>query len=176
MSITILFISLACPTISAEASKSTNTLDDDLISIDTSIVPDSYELDVLVNKNDPKKEDIIIFVDDHVYKIVKGKLVETSPIFMPYATDSKSVTLDNGSYTSWSKYASQGTTVHTGSTGPAELREHKIMNSSNTILSSIKGSAASIGCQKTVTSTGTYKFTIVNLSAATQTWNWTITF
>lgn len=166
----------------------------DLVSIDTSIVPDSYELEVSVNKNDLNKEDMIIFVDDHNYKIVNGKLVEVfAPSLMPfstnrqsrtltnsvvpYATDSQNVTLANGASSTKLKYAASGTTVSTGSTGPAELREHKIIDDvTGQTLSSIRSSAASIGCQKTVSWTGYYRISIQNLSATTQTWNWTITF
>ena len=177
VALTIFFVSLVGNNISiAEASESSNA-SNDLVAIDTSIVPDSYELEVLVNKNDQNNEDMIIFVDDLKYKIVDGKLVEDStPTFSTFATDMKTITLSNGSSSSWKKYASSGTTVHTGSTGTEELREHTIKNSNGTILSSVKSSAASIGCQKTVTSSGYYTFTIKNLSATTQTWSWTVTF
>lgn len=170
-------ISLTFTNISvAEASGSTNT-SDDLVAIDTSVVPDSYELEVLVHKDELDKEDMTIFVNGHTYKIIDRKLVEDfTPTFSTYATDSESVTLGNGYYTSRKKYAASGTTVHTGSTGPAELREHTIEDSNRNVLSSIKSKVASIGCQKTVTSYDYYYFTIVNLSATTQTWNWTITF
>lgn len=64
-----------------------------------------------------------------------------------------------------------------GVPGPAELREHKIIDDvTGQTLSSIRSSAASIGCQKTVSWTGYYRISIQNLSATTQTWNWTITF
>ncbi|MFJ7941104.1 hypothetical protein ACIQYG_21815 [Peribacillus sp. NPDC096622] len=177
LGLTIFLISLVFNTSNAEASKSSNSTND-LVTIDTSIVPDSYELEVLVNKNDANKEDLTIFVDDHKYKIADGKLVEDSiPSFRTYATtDSRTATLYNGQKLLWTKYASSGTTVHTGSTGIDELREHTIKNSSGTVLSSIKSSAGSIGCQKTVTSSGNYTFSIQNLSATTQTWNWTVTF
>uniref|UniRef100_UPI0036D41202 hypothetical protein n=1 Tax=Streptomyces atratus TaxID=1893 RepID=UPI0036D41202 len=149
-----------------------------LIPIDTSIVPDSYELEVLVNKNDPNNEDLTVFVDNHKYNVVDGKLVEDFiPTFSTYAaTDSKTITLANGIGSTWKKIASAGTTVHTGSTGVAQKREHKIYNAAETVLSSITGSAGSIGCQKTVTSKGTYAFTIQNLSGKAQTWNWSVTF
>lgn len=154
----------------------------DLIPIDTSIVPDSYELEVLVNKNDPNNEDLTVFVDNHKYNVVDGKLVEDFiPTFSTYAaTDSKTITLANGIRSVWNKISSAGTTVHTGSTGVAQKREHKIYNNSGTasgtLLSSITSSAGSIGCQKTVTSNGTYAFTIQNLSGKAQTWKWSVTF
>ena len=150
----------------------------DLVPIDTSIVPDSYELEVLVNKNDQNKEDLTVFVDNHKYNVVDGKLVEDFiPTFSTYAaTDSKTITLANGERSVWKKISSTGTTVHTGSTGVAQKREHKIYNAGGTLLNSITSSAGSIGCQKTAYYNGTYLFTIRNLSGKAQTWNWSVTF
>lgn len=150
----------------------------DLVPIDTSIVPDSYELEVLVNKNDQNKEDLTVFVDNHKYNVVDGKLVEDFiPTFSTYAaTDSKTITLANGIRSTWKKISSTGTTVHTGSTGVAQKREHKIYNAGGTVLNSITSSAGSIGCQKTAYYNGNYIFTIRNLSGKAQTWNWSVTF
>lgn len=174
--ITVFLITLSFTNISnVEASGAS---DEDLVEVDTSVVPASYELEVFVNKNDSNREDLTVFVDNHIYRVVDGKLVESfEPIFMPMATDSQNITLkNNGRWTAKEKYVGAGTTVHTGSTGPEELREHQIRDYSGKVLSSVSANSRMIGCQKTVTSNGYYSFLIRNLSATTQTWNWTVTF
>lgn len=178
--LSILVLSATFPAISkAKADVSlleSSNISNELISIDTSIV-ESNHLEVYVNENDPNKEDLIIFLEDQTYTIEDGKLVEIfTPIIVPYATDAQDVTLHNGERKGKLKYAAKGTTVHTGSIGPTELREHKIEDRYGNILNSILSDVRSIGIQKTVTATDTYYFYIQNYSATTQTWNWTITF
>lgn len=176
---TILLISLNFTNTSvANASESFN-ISDDLVVIDTSIVPDSYRLEVLVDKNELNKEDMLIHVNEHTYKIVDEKLVEvfnSTPSFSTYAILRETVIVYNGFTHERHLYAAAGTTVHTGSSGPAERREHTIKDHTGKVLSSILSNVATIGCQKTVPNTGKYIFTITNYSATTQTWDWTTTF
>lgn len=181
----MVFVFFTFNTLKTEASASDSN--NQLVPVDTSIVTD-YKVSISVDPNDPDLENTIYTIGEQQYKVEDFKLVDVSnpsltltsnnnvESITPMSTDSQYVTLSNGQTIEKQKYVYSGTTAYTGSTGPAELRRLQITTLGRTVLNEITSDAPSIGCQKTISGTGYYLFRITNFSAATQTWQWEITF
>jgi hypothetical protein len=183
ISFSMVFVFFTLNTPKTEASGSNKQL----VLVDTGVVKD-YTLSISVDPNDPDLKNTIYAVGEHQYKVENLKLVEVPNSSLtlssnknvenitPLATDPQYVTLKNGQLVERMKSVYAGTTVYSGSSGPAELRRMRIRKYDLTILSEITSDAPSIGCQKTVSTTDKYRFDITNYSASTQTWYWEITF
>lgn len=133
---------------------------------------------------DPTQVDNLFYViDGETYIIKDNKLVKDTKNTAfgdigVFATDTYSVTLNNGETYQQVKKVVSGTTTHFKTYGAPELRQVDIRQGGKNghIVATYKGNTHGVTTGYTAKETAFYSFDVTNYSATKQTWECSITF